>query len=312
MGAAQGPARGHDHAVSARSAGARHAGRLRIVLLTSATILVLQIAGGVASHSLALLADAGHTFTDVFGVTMALVAIRYAARPADAERTFGYYRLEILAAAANAVLLFFVAAWVLYQAVGRFDSPVEVGSTTMLVIAAVSLLVNLCGLLLLRRGRDESLNVRGAYLEVFADMLGSVAVLAAAGLIKATGWHGWDPVASIAIGAMILPRTWILLRDAVNVLLESTPKGMDLSSVRAHLRQTDGVADVHDLHAWTITSGLPILTAHVVVEPRVLDGERTRDILDTLRDCLQGHFDVEHSTFQLEPVGYREPEGICH
>jgi cobalt-zinc-cadmium efflux system protein len=172
--------------------------------------------------------------------------------------------------------------------------------------------VNLFGVLLLRRGKDESLNIRGAYLEVLADALGSVAVLVAAGLIKATGWHGWDPVASIAIAAMILPRTWILLREAVNVLLEGTPRGMDLSSVRAHLRETDGVCDVHDLHAWTITSGLPILTAHVVVEPRVLDGDHTRVILDTLRDCLQGHFDVEHSTFQLEPIGYREPEGICH
>jgi hypothetical protein len=137
----------------------------------------------------------------------------------------------------------------------------------MLVIAAVSLLVNLFGVALLRRGQSESLNVRGAYLEVFADMLGSVAVLAAAGLIKATGWSGWDPVASIAIGAMILPRTSMLLREAVNVLLESTPRGMDLSFVRRHLREADGVADVHDLHAWAITSGLPILTAHVVVEP---------------------------------------------
>ena len=137
------------------------------------------------------------------------------------------------------------------------------------------------------------------------------AVVLAAILIKVTDWQGWDPVASIVIGAMILPRTWLLLREAVNVLLEGTPRGMDLSDVRAHLEETDGVAEVHDLHAWTITSGLPVLTAHIVVEPRVLDGEKTRQILDTLRECLHGHFDVEHSTFQLEPVGYREAEGIC-
>jgi len=302
---------GHDHGALGASASAKHSARLKVVVATSSLILLLQIVGGLLSHSLALLADAGHTATDVFGVTMALVAIRYAARPANLERTFGYYRLEILAAAANAILLFAVAAWVTYEAIRRFGSPVAVASGTMLVIAAVSMVVNLGGLLLLRRGKDESLNIRGAYMEVVADMVGSIAVLVAAALIKATGWHGWDPVASIVIGAMILPRTWLLLREAVNVLLEGTPKGMDLSDVRKHLRATEGVTDVHDLHAWTITSGLPVLSAHVVVEPHVLDGERTCAILNTLRECLHGHFDVEHSTFQLEPVGYREKDGIC-
>ncbi|GAA2067178.1 cation diffusion facilitator family transporter [Catenulispora yoronensis] len=302
---------GHDHGTLGASAGSRHAARLRVVVATSAAILLLQIVGGVLSHSLALLADAGHTATDVFGVAMALVAIRYAARPADPERTFGYYRLEILAAAANAILLFAVAVWVTYKAVLRFDEPVEVAGGTMLVIAAIGLAVNLGGLLLLRRGKDESLNIRGAYMEVLADMLGSVAVVVAALLIRLTAWPGWDPLASILIGAMILPRTWLLLREAVNVLLEGTPKGIDLSDVRRHLRATDGVTDVHDLHAWTITSGLPVLSAHIVVEPRVLDGERTGTTLNTLRECLHGHFDVEHSTFQLEPVGYRESDGVC-
>jgi len=242
---------------------------------------------------------------------MALIAIRYAARPANPERTFGYYRLEILAAAGNAILLFAVAAWVTYKAVLRFGESVEVASGTMLVIAAAGLAVNFAGLLLLRRGKDESLNIRGAYMEVLADTLGSVAVLAAALLIRLTGWQGWDPLASIVIGAMILPRTWLLLREAVNVLLEGTPRGMDLSDVRQHLQAADGVTEVHDLHAWTITSGLPVLSAHIVVEPRVLDGERTSTILNTLRECLHGHFDVEHSTFQLEPVGYRESDGVC-
>jgi cobalt-zinc-cadmium efflux system protein len=301
----------HDHGGMGASAGAKHAGKLKVVVLTSATILILQVVGGLLSNSLALLADAGHTLTDVVGVTMAIVAIRYAARPANPSRTFGYYRLEILSAAANAILLFAVAAWVLWKAVGRFGRPAEVGSTMMMSIALIGLCVNLFGMWLLRRGKDESLNIRGAYMEVLADMLGSVAVLVAAVLIKLTGWHGWDPVASIVIGAMILPRTWLLLREAINVLLESTPKGMDLSDVRKHLEETDGVEEVHDLHAWTITSGLPVLTAHLVVEPRVLDGENTREILDTLRGCLHGHFDVEHSTFQLEPVGYRESEGVC-
>ncbi|NUP47067.1 MAG: cation transporter [Catenulispora sp.] len=302
---------GHAHGALGASAGSRHSARLKTVVATSTLILLLQIVGGVLSHSLALLADAGHTATDVFGVTMALVAIRYAARPANPERTFGYYRLEILAAAANAMLLFAVAVWVTYKAVLRFSEPVEVASGTMLTIAAIGMAVNLGGLLLLRGGKDESLNIRGAYMEVLADMLGSVAVLIAALLIRTTGWHGWDPVASIVIGAMILPRTWLLLREAVNVLLEGTPRGMDLSAVRDHLRGTDGVTDVHDLHAWTITSGLPVLSAHIVVEPRVLNGEQTGAILNTLRECLHGHFDVEHSTFQLEPVGYRESDGIC-
>jgi cobalt-zinc-cadmium efflux system protein len=303
--------RGHDHGALGASAGARHSVRLRVVVATSSLILILQIVGGLAAHSLALLADAGHTATDVLGVTMALVAIRFAARPADLERTFGYHRLEILAAAANAILLFGVAVWVTYNALGRFGAPVEVASGTMLAIAVVGMAVNLGGLLLLHRGKDESLNIRGAYLEVLADTVGSVAVLLAALLIQLTGWPGWDPVASIAIAALILPRTWLLLREATNVLLEGTPKGMDLSDVRRHLQETEGVTEIHDLHAWTITSGRPVLSAHVVVEPHVLDGEHTGTILTTLRECLHGHFDVEHSTFQLEPVGYRETAGIC-
>jgi cobalt-zinc-cadmium efflux system protein len=302
---------GHAHGALGASAGARHSARLKAVVATSALILVLQIVGGVLADSLALLADAGHTATDVFGVTMALAAIGYAARPANPERTFGYYRLEILAAAANAILLFAVAAWVTYKAVLRLGKPVEVASGTMLAIAVVGMAVNLVGLLLLRGGKDENLNIRGAYMEVLADMLGSVAVLIAAVLIRLTSWPGWDPVASIAIGAMILPRTWLLLREAVNVLLEGTPRGMDLSDVRKHLQDTDGVTAVHDLHAWTITSGLPVLSAHIVVEPRVLDGERTAATLNTLRECLHGHFDIEHSTFQLEPIGYRESDGVC-
>ena len=193
------PGRGHSHhghGALGASAGARHSARLKVVVATSSLILVLQIVGGLLSNSLALLADAGHTATDVFGVTMALIAIRYAARPANPERTFGYYRLEILAAAANAILLFAVAAWVTYKAIGRFGTPVEVASGTMLTIAAIGMAVNLGGLLLLRRGKDESLNIRAAYMEVLADMLGSIAVLIAAILIKLTAWHGWDPLAS--------------------------------------------------------------------------------------------------------------------
>jgi len=246
--------------------------------------------------------------TDVAGIGLALLAIWFAGRPPTAARTFGYYRLEILAAVVNAVLLFGVAIFVLVEAWRRLAEPPEIASGPMLAVALVGLAGNAVSLWLLRRGQAESLNVRGAYLEVLGDLFGSAAVVVAAGVIALTGFRAADPIASALIGLFILPRTWRLLREAVDVLLEATPKGVDMAEVRRHIVDIPGVADCHDLHAWTITSGMPVLCAHVVLD----QGARGPQVLGRLGDCLAGHFDIEHSTFQLEEPSHRDHEGATH
>ena len=296
---------GHDHH---RSATAAHRGRLSAVFAITVAVLVVEVAGAALSGSLALLADAGHVLADGAGIGLALLAIRFAARPASPQRTFGYYRLEILAAVVNAVLLFGVAGFVLVEAWRRLTEPPEVASGLMLAVAAAGLAANAGSMWLLRDGQQHSLNLRGAYLEVLGDLLGSVAVLAAAAVIALTGFQAADPIASALIGVLILPRTWRLLREAVDVLLEAAPKGVDLAEVRRHLVETPGVRDIHDLHAWTITSGLPVLSVHVVLER----GADAGKVLDGLGDCLAGHFDIEHSTFQLEQPEHRGHEGATH
>jgi cobalt-zinc-cadmium efflux system protein len=295
----------HDHKLSSAAA---QRGRLVAVFAITLAVLVVELAGAALSGSLALLADAGHVLADGAGIGLALLAIRFAARPATPQRTFGYYRLEILAAVVNAVLLFGVAGFVLVEAWRRLAEPPEVASGLMLAVAAVGLVANAVSMWLLRDGQQRSLNLRGAYLEVWGDLLGSVAVLAAAVVIAVTGFQAADPIASALIGVLILPRTWRLLREAVDVLLEAAPKGVDLDEVRRHLLETPGVTDVHDLHVWTITSGLPVLSVHVVLE-RDADSGR---VLDGLGDCLAGHFDIEHSTFQLEQPEHRGHEGATH
>ena len=290
------------------SAAAAHRTRLVAVLLLSFAILVVEVAGAILANSLALLADAGHMLTDVAGVAMALLAIWFAGRPATNGRTFGYLRLEVLAAGANATLLFGIAAFVLVEAWRRLAQPPEVASGLMLAVAVVGLVANAVSLFVLRDAQRESLNMRGAYLEVMGDVAGSAAVLVAAALIALTGWTVADAVASVVIGLLILPRTWSLLREATDVLLEATPRGVDLDEVRRHIRSQRGVRDVHDLHAWTITSGLNVLSAHVVIGPEV----QTTDVLDELCRCLSGDFDIEHSTFQLEREDRSPLEGHAH
>jgi cobalt-zinc-cadmium efflux system protein len=279
-----------------------------LVLTLSLAVLVLQVLGGIATGSLALLADAGHVLTDVAGLALALGAMWIAARPPTDARTFGWYRAEILAAALNAVLLLGVAAWVLVEAWGRIAAPAEVASGPMLVVALIGGGANVIALWMLRPRQGSSLNLRGAYLEVLGDLMGSVAVIAAAVVILVTGWTVADAVASAMIAVLIVPRSWHLLREAVDVLLEATPRGMRLDEVRRHLLSTDGVADVHDLHAWTVTSGLPVISAHVVLEP----GAAPADVLDRLCGCLAGDFDVEHSTLQLETFDRRRLEEHAH
>lgn len=288
-----------------------HRGPLAAVLAITLTLAAVEALGGVLSGSLALLADAGHLLADAVGVALSLLAAWFAARPPTARRTFGWQRAEVLAATTNAVLLLVVGGAVLLGAVRRLSAPPDVHAAAMAGVAAVGLVGNAVSMLLLRRGQAGSLNVRGAFLEVLSDALGSGTALAAAAVIALTGFRQADAVAALAVGLLILPRAWRLLGDAVHILLENAPAGVDLEHVRRHLLQTPGVLDVHDLHAWTITSGMPVLTAHVVVERA--DYTDCGTVLDRLSDCLSGHFDVAHSTLQLEPVGHagHEPTGPC-
>jgi cobalt-zinc-cadmium efflux system protein len=283
-------------------------GRLKVVLAITLGVLVIEVIAGAISGSLALLADAGHVLTDVAGIGLALLTIFLAARPATEGRTYGWYRLEILAAVVNAMLLFAVGIWVLIEAWRRFSEPPEIHSGLMLVVAIVGLVANAISARLLKDGQRQSLNMRGAYLEVLGDLLGSAAVIVAAIVIATTGYLAADPIASVVIGLLILPRTWHLLREAVDVLLEATPRDVDLDEVRRHILETTGVSDLHDLHAWTITSGMNVVSAHVVMAESADSGE----ILDRLGTCLSGDFDIEHSTFQLEPSDRRRIEEAAH
>ena len=278
------------------SAAGRHAGSLRAAILLLAALLVAELVAGLAANSLALLADAGHVFADVSGMLLSLVAIRVAARPPTGGRSFGLYRLEMLAAAVNAVLLLGIAVVVLVEAIRRLAAPPDVQPGLVIVVAAVGLALNVVALRLLSTGQRESLTMRGAYLEVAGDLLGAGAVLLAGIVIAVTAWHPADALASIVVAVLIVPRTVRLLRDSVDVLLEATPKHVDLGEVERHIREAPGVLDVHDLHAWTITSGMNVVSAHVVLGE---DG-KPGDVLDHLGMCLADDFDINHSTFQLE------------
>lgn len=294
---------GHDHGVTAAQA---HRGRLAAVLGITLVVMVVQVVGGVLSGSFALIADAGHMLTDAVGVSLALLATQLARRPATARRTFGWQRAEILAALANGLVLTAVAVGAMIGGIRRIAEPGEVEAGLMLGVAVVGLVANVVGLSLLRSGQRESLNVRGAYLEVLGDLLGSIAVIGAAVVVLWTGFLPADGIASVLIGLMIAPRAWSLLRDVGAVLLEATPPGVDLDDVRRHICGVRGVLGVHDLHAWTITSGVPVLSAHIEVPADVLARGESGRVLDDLRQCLSGHFDVEHCTFQLEPPESRE------
>ena len=303
---------GHDHGAVHGTAAAAHRGRLAVVLALTGTVFVVEVVGALLSGSLALLADAAHMATDALGIGMALGAVTLAQRPARGRRTFGWQRIEVLAAVANGLLLVGVGGYVAVEAVRRIGDPPDIHSGWMLGVAVLGLVANLAALGLLRSGQGESLNTRGAYLEVLGDALGSLAVIAAAAVIATTGWTGADVAASFVVGALVLPRAWTLLREALDVLLEAAPRGVDLAQVRAHVLGVSGVLDVHDLHAWTITSGLPVLSAHVVVTEEVLaDGHGGR-VLDALSHCLGDHFDLEHCTFQLESAGHRGHEAPVH
>jgi cobalt-zinc-cadmium efflux system protein len=297
----------HDHAPSGiRGTGNRRL--LAISLAITATVMVVQIVGAALSGSLALFADAAHMFTDAAALVIALVASTVAARPANDRRTFGYQRAEVFGALVNGIILILLSAWVAFEGISRLLDPgeTEVAGGLMLVVAIVGLVANGVAMWLLSAAQRHSINVRGAYLEVLGDLLGSAAVIVAAIVIVMTGWVQADAIASLLIAAMIIPRAIGLLGEVVSVLAESAPKGTHVREIRDHILATPGVVDVHDVHVWQLTRGAPVFTAHVVVDDAALADGRAAGILSGLQTCLAQHFDVEHSTFQLEPAGHVE------
>ncbi|ALV39226.1 cation diffusion facilitator family transporter [Streptomyces sp. CdTB01] len=289
------------------SAGGRHQKPLTIAFALTAAYALVEVVGGVITGSLALISDAAHMGTDVLGLGLALAAIKLAKRPAAGQRTYGTYRLEVLAAVINGLLLFGVAFYVLYEAVQRFRNPPEVLGVPMLVVAVVGLLVNVVSFRLLTSGAKESLNVKGAYLEVLSDMLGSVGVIIGAVVITVTGFRYIDAIVAAAIGLFILPRTWQLMRQALRILMEVAPPGVDVEAAARDLAAVPGVREVHDLHIWTLTSGMEAATAHVTI----VDGADWHDVLDRTRQILAEQYGVTHPTVQIEPEEHvEEPAGF--
>lgn len=272
--------------------------RLGVVLALTTAYLVAEVVGGLLTGSLALLADAGHMLSDVAGLALALIAIRFAESPATPERTYGYYRVEILAALTNAIILIGISIYILYEAYERFRNPPQVQSGAMLAVAAVGLAVNIVGIYLLRAASEESLNMKGAYFEVLSDMLTSIGVIVAAFIMLTTGWYYADPLISAGIGLFILPRTWMLLRDAVGVLLEGTPSDVNLTALRDAIIGIPCVADVHDLHVWSLTSGVNAMSAHVVLD----NGEASDNLLTRIRQRITSDFTIAHVTIQVEMI----------
>ncbi|WP_320066770.1 cation diffusion facilitator family transporter [Micromonospora sp. RTGN7] len=290
---------GHDHHHgSVANAADRHQGRLWAAFALLATLMIVEAVTAFGTGSLALLSDAGHMFTDVLGIGMALAAITATRRvSADPQRTFGLYRLEVLAALGNAVLLSGVAVYVLIEAVRRFGNPTEVTTGPMLAVAVLGLLANLAAFALLRSGAKESINLRGAYLEVLGDLLGSVGVIAAAVLITVTDWWWADPLVAVGIGVFILPRTWRLGRAAVRILVQAAPEHLQVTAVHDRLAAVPGVVEVHDLHVWTLTSGMEVASAHLTMAPDAEVGA----VLAAARTALHEDFRIEHATLQVEP-----------
>lgn len=292
---------GHVHGLSA---GTKNRRRLLITLMLVVLYMGAEIVGGLLTNSLALLADAGHMFSDAAALGLALFAIWFARRPAPVGHTFGYYRVEILAALANGATLVGISIYIFVEAWQRFRAPPEVEGSLMMAIAAGGLVVNLAGLLILRGGRDESLNVRGAWLHVMADMLGSMQAVVAGGLIWWLGWNLADPIASVLIGVLVLYSSWRLLAESVAVLMQRAPGDLDVDELRNAIVELDGVTAVCDLHVWTVTSGLLSMSAHVVVA----DASPHREMLARVRRLMHERFGIDHVTIQLEPEDFDEPE----
>lgn len=296
-----------DHAHgSIVSAGARHRRPLAIAFGLTAGYMLVEVVAGLAFDSLALLSDAGHMLTDVIGIGLALAAIQFASSKRDASHTYGLYRLEVLAALLNAILLFGVAAYVLYEAINRFSEPPDVPGLPLLLVATVGLGLNFVSFRLLRAGAKESLNVRGAFLEVLSDMLGSLGVVVAGVILITTGWPYADPIVGAGIGLFILPRAFRLGREALRILLELAPPGLEVPEVERRLAGVPGVAAVHDLHVWTLTSGMTAASCHLMLDGDGAEGS-LGGVLRGATQLLEDDFDINHVTLQCEPAGFREP-----
>ena len=294
---------GHSHA--AGTAAGRHKSRLLGALALTTSFMLIEVVGGLWTGSLALLADAAHMLTDAGGLALALIAIRFAERPATPQKTYGYVRMEVLSALTNAVVLLLLTIYILYEAYQRFLNPPEILSGPMLAVAVAGLAVNLISMKLLAAGQSESLNVKGAYFEVLSDMLGSLGVIVAAGVVMLTGWTLADPIVGAGIGLFIVPRTWILLKQAAHILMEGTPPEVDMALLERSLREIPGVTAVHDLHVWTITSGMDAISCHLVVA----DMAEARRTLVSAREAMAKRFGLTHATIQIEDQALREAEG---
>lgn len=295
---------GHTHTAGVASASGRNKTNLKIVFGLTFAYLIAEVVGGLWTGSLALLADAGHMLTDVGGLALALLAIWFSEKPATPERTYGYYRFEILAALTNAVVLIGISLYILYEAYERFANPPEVQSLGMLAIASIGLVINLVGMNILRAGSKESLNMKGAYFEVLSDMLTSIGVIVAGVIMLTTGWYYADPIISAGIGLFILPRTWALLKDAVGVLLEGTPSDVNIANLRSSLSEIEGVAGVHDLHVWSLTSGINAMSVHAVLA----EGVEHDDVLERVHKRCVTEFKISHVTVQTERGDFAEHE----
>ena len=304
----------HSHGSHSHASAATNRTRLGWAIAIVATVLLVEVVGALATGSLALLADAGHMASDLIGLIVALVATVIAARPATETHSFGFQRAEVFAALFNGLLLIGVAVFVAVEGITRLVSPqqVDIPPLPLLVVAVIGLVANFGALMLLRGGAASSLNMRGAYLEVFGDLLGSVTVIVASIVILTTGFAPADAIASLVIAAMIIPRAISLLRDVIRVLLQQTPVDTDVAQIRSHILEAEGVVDVHDVHVWAVTTGKNIFSAHVVVDQQVFETGESGRLLDQLSSCLSSHFDVDHSTFQLEPAEHARHEEHLH
>jgi cobalt-zinc-cadmium efflux system protein len=295
----------HDHGADRR--------RLSIALAIVVVFLAVEVVGAFLTGSLALLGDAGHMASDALGLIVAIVASVVAARPATDRQTFGFRRAEVFGALLNGVLLGVISIVIAIEAIVRLTGGQnDIASGPMLAVAIAGLAANVASALVLRAGAASSINMRAAYLDVVGDSIGSIAAIAAAIVILTTGFTGADAIASLIIAAIILPRAVLLLRDVVHVLSNATPRGTDIEQIRSHILGTEGVAAVHDVHVWQITSGASVFSAHVVVPPELFASGRTGELLDRLSGCLADHFDVAHSTFQLEPAEHADHEDHVH
>jgi cobalt-zinc-cadmium efflux system protein len=282
--------------------------RLMAVLVLTGVYMLAEVVGGFVTGSLALLADSGHLLGDFLGLAMAVAAIRFSRRPATAGKTYGFYRAEILAALINSVALLFVALWILYAAWQRLNEPVatEINALAMLLVACGGLIVTLVGVALLHRGAQESLNVRGAFLEVLGDLLGSIGTILAAVIILYTGWTPADSLISALIGVFVIPRAWALLRSVVDVLLESTPHHLNMPLIETAMRAQPGVESIHDMHIWSITSGFDAMSGHVRS-----NGRPSEDVLHDLRTLLRDRFGITHVTLQVESADHADDGACC-